>query len=167
MLNVRLRLATTDDIEPLGAIHRAAMRQHVEKTWGWDEEWQTTFFREHFPFGQRQVVEYRGTMAGMLDVVRHDEFLELANIMIAPQYHRMGIGSLLVGRVQEEAEQLGVPVKLQVLKVNVDAHRLYERLGFEGYDETETHFLMLWQGFTRPRADASEGLHRERSLGPS
>ena len=47
MLNVRLRLATTDDIEPLGAIHRAAMRQHVEKTWGWDEEWQTTFFREH------------------------------------------------------------------------------------------------------------------------
>ena len=167
MLEVSLRLATEDDMEPLGAIHRAAMREHVEKTWGWDEEWQRTFFRDNFPFGQRQVVEYEGTMVGMLDVVRHDDHLELANIMMAPNYHRMGIGSLLVGRLKDEANKLGVPVKLQVLKVNVDARRLYERLGFEHHDETETHFLMRWQRFTRPRADASESLHSERSPGPS
>ena len=150
MLNVSLRLATEADVEALGKIHRAAMRTHVEKTWGWDEEWQTTFFRDHFPFGQRQVVEDCGRMAGMLDVGRHGDHLELANIMIAPEFHRRGIGSWLIQQLQAEARLTGIPVKLQVLKVNVDARRLYERLGFERYNETETHLLMRWDdGLTR------------------
>ena len=156
MLNVALRLAKEPDVEPLREIHRAAMRRHVEKTWGWDEEWQKTFFREHFPFGQRQVVEYGGETAGMLDVIRHDDHIELANIMIAPKFHRNGIGSSLIRQLQNEARNVGVPIRLQVLKVNLDAQRLYERLGFERFGETESHYLMRWAA-ERSRARPAPG----------
>ena len=145
MREVTLRIATEGDVEALGVIHRAAMRGHVEQTWGWDEAWQTAFFREHFPFGQRQVIERGGETAGLLDVVRHEDHIELANIMIAPKYHRIGIGSALVRELQEEARQCDKPLLLQVLKVNLEAQRLYARLGFEQCGETETHFLMRWE----------------------
>lgn len=36
----------------------------------------------------------------------------------------------------------GVPAALQVLKVNVNALRLYLRAGFEIVTETDTHHLM-------------------------
>ena len=171
MREVTLRIATEEDVEPLGMIHRAAMRGHVEKTWGWDEAWQTAFFREHFPFGQRQVIERGGETAGLLDVVRHEDHIELANIMIAPRYHRMGIGSTLIRQLQEEARASRMPLRLQVLKVNVEAKKLYDRLEFERCGETETHFLMRWlpsgSGTTSAADGATLAQGSARTRGPS
>jgi len=33
-------------------------------------------------------------------------------------------------------------VSLRVLKVNLNAQKFYNKLGFEKYGETETHFLL-------------------------
>ena len=41
----------------------------------------------------------------------------------------------------EEADERGVPIRLQVLKVN-PASDLYERLGFRKIEVTETHIRM-------------------------
>ena len=42
-----------------------------------------------------------------------------------------------------QAKQRGLPVRLRVLHRNRARH-LYERHGFEGVGETETHWLMRW-----------------------
>jgi RimJ/RimL family protein N-acetyltransferase len=44
--------------------------------------------------------------------------------------------------VIEEARQLGLPLRLQVMKVNPRARTFYERLGFIHTGETDTHILM-------------------------
>lgn len=44
--------------------------------------------------------------------------------------------------IMEEARGLGLPVRLQVLKVNTRARALYERLGFRCTGHTGTHDLM-------------------------
>jgi hypothetical protein len=41
--------------------------------------------------------------------------------------------------------QLGLPVRLRVMKVNPRALAFYERLGFMRTGETDTHDLMEWQ----------------------
>jgi len=51
------------------------------------------------------------------------------------------LGAALVRGVTAVADVRGLPVRLQVLKIN-PARRLYERLGFVVTGETETHDLM-------------------------
>jgi ribosomal protein S18 acetylase RimI-like enzyme len=44
----------------------------------------------------------------------------------------------------EEARQLGLPIRLGVMKVNPRAGAFYQRLGFASTSETATHYLMEW-----------------------
>jgi len=44
-----------------------------------------------------------------------------------------------------EADQRGKPVALRVLKVNIRARDLYQRLGFGVTGETDTHYIMAYE----------------------
>lgn len=72
---VVLRAATLGDIEPLYVIHCAALKAYVKATWGWDEQWQANFLREHFKTVFCQVICYQGTrhwLSGRFDAARCD-----------------------------------------------------------------------------------------------
>jgi ribosomal protein S18 acetylase RimI-like enzyme len=143
-MDVTLRPATMDDVEPLFAIHRAAMRGYVELTYGpWDEPWQAAFFRDHFDVSVRQVILSRGAVAGFFDLVPHADHVYVSELVIAPACQQRGIGTQLLNETQATAATRGVPVRLQVLRVN-PARALYERLGFVTNGDTETHHLMEW-----------------------
>jgi ribosomal protein S18 acetylase RimI-like enzyme len=58
-----------------------------------------------------------------------------------PDWQNRGLGTTIIQDVIDRLRAPGIPVRLQVLKVN-PARRLYERLGFEIYDESDTHYLM-------------------------
>jgi ribosomal protein S18 acetylase RimI-like enzyme len=153
MTQLSLRPATQKDYDFLWWLHRATMRQYVEKTWGWDEAWQSQFFQEHFDPTTREIVESNGVPIGCITVERSEGLIFLAAIEIAPDYQNRGIGTKLIRALLDEANDRGVSVELSVLKVN-PARRLYERLGFAIVGETETHYLMRW----RP-ANAAEPGH--------
>ena len=143
-MEVTLRPATMDDVEPLFAIHRAAMRGYVELTYGpWDEPWQAAFFRDHFDTNVRQVILSGGEVAGFFDLVPHDDHLYVSELVIASTCQQRGIGTQLLSETQASAAAKGMPVRLQVLHVN-PARALYERLGFVTNGDTATHHLMEW-----------------------
>lgn len=143
-MDVTLRPATIEDLKPLFAIHRAAMRGYVELTYGpWNDPWQAAFFRDHFDTSVRQVVLAQGEVAGFLDLVPRDDDLYVSELVIDPVCQRRGIGTHLLRETQASAAAKGMPVRLQVLRVN-PARALYERLGFVTNGETETHQLMEW-----------------------
>jgi ribosomal protein S18 acetylase RimI-like enzyme len=137
-----LRPANPDDLEVLYAIHRAAMKKYVERTWGWDEDWQARYFREQFDAATRQVICCAGVVAGFLDVRDASDSVYLVNIEFAPEFQGRGIGTRLICELLARAAARSVPVKLQVLKANPSAQALYARLGFRATDETETHVRM-------------------------
>jgi ribosomal protein S18 acetylase RimI-like enzyme/acyl dehydratase len=135
------RPATPDDADTLFAINRQAMRDYVTQTWGeWDDDWQAARFREQVP-AHRQVIEVDGEPAGFFDLERRDGYFYVAEIVIAPPHQGARIGTALLESVRQRAAAAGLPVRLQVLKVN-PARLLYERLGYEVTAETETHYLM-------------------------
>jgi ribosomal protein S18 acetylase RimI-like enzyme len=135
--------ATPDDLGQLYDIHRAASQDIVAKAWGqWDEPWQREYFREHFDYASRQVIELDQRPIGFLDVVYHADHVFLAAIEIDPAYQRQGIGTALIRDILANAAALRLVVRLQVLKVNERARALYERLGFVETGQTKTHYLM-------------------------
>jgi ribosomal protein S18 acetylase RimI-like enzyme len=142
MTEVRLRPATVDDVDWLYTLHRAALGRYVAETWGWDEDAQAQFFRRQFDPTRRQVIVCDGCDAGFLDVERRDDCVALVNIELAPDWQGRGVGSQIIRGLLEEACWWGVPVRLQVLRVNDRARSLYERLGFVVIGETATHFQM-------------------------
>ncbi len=140
---IRVRAAAATDYDFLWWLHQVTMKDYVDRTWGWDHEFQATRFRDAFATDQTelQIVQCAAESIGYIRVVEEPARLFLAAIEIAPSYQRRGIGTSLIEGVCGRADSMGLPVELQVLKVN-PATQLYERLGFTTQGETETHYLM-------------------------
>lgn len=118
------------------------MQAYVAQTWGqWDEAWQSQYFRQHFKPSAHQIIVLHGQDIGAISVVRRDTDIFLGTIELLPAHQGQGIGTQLIKALIDEAHQKGIPLTLQVLKVN-PARRLYERLGFSIIGETTTHYQM-------------------------
>ena len=138
----QLRPATGGDYDFLYALQRVTYREYVIQTWGvWDEAWQQDYFHAHFDPAREQIIVVDRQDAGAISVDRRPGELFLANIQILPAYQNGGLGTALIRQLLAEAQRRGVPMVLQVLRVN-PARRLYERLGFRVVEETPTHFVM-------------------------
>ena len=79
-----------------------------------------------------------GLAVGLLRVSERESAVFIDQVEITPKYQGQGIGTSLINDLLAR----GRPVDLGVLKVNVDARRFYERLGFRVTGETETHYNM-------------------------
>jgi ribosomal protein S18 acetylase RimI-like enzyme len=144
-MNFTLRAATGGDRAWLWATKRRCLRPYVEQTWGtWDDTSQQAGFDGKFDPAEIQVIAVDGRDAGYLSVARGKQEFQLFNLMINPEFQNQGLGATVLRGLLAEARSLGIPVRLQVLRVN-PARRLYERLGFAVTEVTPTHFRMRWQ----------------------
>ncbi len=144
-MNLSYRAASQDDFAFLFNLHRAAMRDPVEETFGpWDDAWQVDYFQKHFDPAVLKIIQYRGDDVGVLYVQGRVEELFLASLEILPAYQRRGIGTAVIRELIAEAKRQGKPVALQVLKANRAARSLYQRLGFGVTGENDTHYIMAY-----------------------
>lgn len=144
-LRVRItyRPAQPADLDFLFDMHRATTRRLVEDTWGqWDEPWQRQRFEQVFKPEELLIIQAEGADVGVLRVQDRAEEIFLAVIEILPAYQKRGIGTQVIRQLLARAERQQKPVALRVLKANVDARRLYQRLGFGVTGETETHYIL-------------------------
>ncbi len=147
---VQRRPAREVDREFFYELNRATMRDYVVATWGaWDEDFQHRYFDEHFASGSTDILENDGQPVGILRIEQHETAIFLAEIQILPAHQGRGIGARLMKQAIAHAEAASLPLALQVLKVNVRARALYERLGLHVTGETDTHHLM--STYRRPR----------------
>ena len=144
-LSPQLRPARLDDAEFLWALHRQTLRAAVEQTWGpWDDAAQRQYFDLGFAPAHTSIILLAGCPVGRLDVQRSPADIFLGLIEILPELQGRGLGSRLVQGLQAEARTARLPIRLQVLKANAAAGRLYQRLGFATTGQTTTHHLMQW-----------------------
>jgi ribosomal protein S18 acetylase RimI-like enzyme len=145
-----LRPATARDREYLFSLHRATMRDVIERTWGtWDEAWQRAHFEARFDPPGISVITVEGRDVGTLWLERRPAELYVAEIQVSPEMQGRGIGTAVLLTVLARAGAEALPVTLQVLRANAGARRLYERLGFRVTGEAEPHVLMRHDGSGR------------------
>jgi ribosomal protein S18 acetylase RimI-like enzyme len=118
------------------------MKEYVEKTWGWDERFQEDYFKNHFKPEKTKIIIYDSQDIGILVTEVGDSKLTIVEIQIKPEFQCKGIGTRILKDIIENGRENGFEARLGVLKVNEKARKLYEKLGFDIYEETETHFLM-------------------------
>ncbi len=92
-----------------------------------------------------RIILFKDQPIGRLIVARTDEEIRLADVALLPEYRRGGTGTALVKDLMTEAGNTQRPIRLQVEKPNVQARRLYDRLGFATAGENDTHFQMEYQ----------------------
>jgi ribosomal protein S18 acetylase RimI-like enzyme len=152
-VSVTLRPACADDEGFLLALY-ASTRQDEMAAWGWPAAQQEIFLRlQYLALQQRYAAERdrsehriilrEGVPVGRILVIRSADEIRLADIALLPEQRSTGIGSALIGDLQEEAVRTGLPVRLHVTRDN-RAARLYERLGFVVIGDTGSHFKMEW-----------------------
>ncbi len=135
---ISFRQIAAGDFDFLWRLHNAALKEYVEKIWGWDEERQRRLFAESFDTKNGEIIVVGDTDAGYLWAIEKESETFLVSIRILPEYQNRGIGTKIIKAVLTQSKK---PVSLQILKIN-PAQNLYKRLGFETIGETETHFLM-------------------------
>ncbi|MBD2099956.1 N-acetyltransferase [Leptolyngbya sp. FACHB-261] len=138
---IKLRVATPEDYGFLYALHCTTMHDYIEATWGWDEVWQQSYFKQHLRPEANQIIVLNGHEIGRVEVDYKEDGVHIGNIQILPEYQSKGIGSLIILKIIRQAQRQEHPVTLQVLKVN-PARRLYERLDFVVEGEDDAHFKM-------------------------
>ena len=138
---IDFRQATEEDFDFLYAMHIATMKDYVDQTWGWDNAFQESLFRERYIPNQIQVITFDGKDIGMISLEERDEDVFLRAIEIISSHQGQGVGARIIQAIIDDAASKKKPVSLSVLKVN-PAKKLYERLDFSTIEETDTHFIM-------------------------
>jgi GNAT superfamily N-acetyltransferase len=129
MPQYQTRPAKLEDEPFLYACYKQTMREYVERTWGWNEEFQRASFVEHLPWQRFQIIAIGPIAVGGACILESLTCMELEMIFIDPRFQRRGIGSDFVTDILIRARQERRSVALRVLKVN-PARTLYQRLGF-------------------------------------
>lgn len=138
---MKLRPTTPEDAEFLYQLLKATMREYVDQTWGWDEDWQRAYFEMRFDPAKNQIIVLDNHDIGVIATEKSEDEILLSSLYILPEYQGRGIGTRLIKELLARAFRDGLAVGLRVLKVN-PARRLYERLGFVVVEEKDTHYYM-------------------------
>lgn len=154
-MSLELRPVTPED-EPFLFEVYSGTRAEEMSAWGWDAAQREAFLkmqfmaqRRSYEMQQRQarhsIILFEGQPAGRLYVVRSEDAIHLTDISLLEEYRGRGIGTRLITELLEEAARGGVPCRLQVLKSNAAARRLYERLGFAELAGDAMYSEMEWR----------------------
>jgi 8-oxo-dGTP pyrophosphatase MutT (NUDIX family)/ribosomal protein S18 acetylase RimI-like enzyme len=136
-----LRPATHGDREFLYELHKAALGLYIAETWGWDESFQRAHFDERFDPAPRRLILWKGASIGCFTYRVEEDAIELDYIAVLPEFQSGGIGTRLIGQLIDRSEQMGLPIRLHVLRAN-PARALYERLGFVTTREDDARCYM-------------------------
>jgi ribosomal protein S18 acetylase RimI-like enzyme len=152
-VGVTLRPAGADDEGFLLALYASTRRDEMA-AWGWKAAQMEIFLRMQFlalqqryaaerDHSEHRIILREDVPVGRILIIRSADEIRLADIALLPEHRCTGIGSALIGDLQEEAARAGLPVRLHVTRDN-RAARLYERLGFVVIGDTDSHFKMEW-----------------------
>lgn len=146
-----LRPISPDDQDFLFQLYADTRRPEVA-AFGWPAAQQDVFLRMQFtaqqqwyqmayPGAEHHLILVDGEPAGRILVFREPDANRLVDIALLSHFRNRRIGTQLLQDLMSKSAQLGLSVRLQVLKANPARH-LYSRLGFAQTGEDAMYFQM-------------------------
>ena len=93
------------------------------------------------------MVKDQGEMVAFLSIeVHHEEveYIYLDDLSVTEIYRDKGIGTALIRNAEEYAKEIQISeICFHVEKSNTEAFRLYQRLGYEIYEDQGSRYLMI------------------------
>lgn len=91
-----------------------------------------------------QVIYIENQPIGRLRIVRGEE-IYIGGMQILPEHRGRGIGTALLKNLIEESNKTTKPIRLEVFHSNLQALRLYEKVGFKVIAENDQQKIMVYQ----------------------
>ena len=129
------------DFEPLLAIRIEVMREHLERVFRYKPSRARRIFREHFGEPGLRLIMIGDETAGCVGFRVGQAEIKIDSFYLARRYHNRGLGTEIVRVLLAEADALGLPIELDVLRGS-PADRFYERHGFvrQSEDDIEANY---------------------------
>jgi GNAT superfamily N-acetyltransferase len=144
-MQIRLIPATESDRTFFRNVHHLAYRDVIESMFGWDEKSQDHYADIDFNSRNPHIIQYEEKPVGVLGWQEKQDHIWFGPIFVLPQFQNKGIGSFLVKQFIENAEAKNIALRLQTLRMNERAKKLYERLGFIVLSSNEIHWHMEYK----------------------
>ncbi len=122
--------------------HHIAYRPVIESMFGWDEKAQDNYADKDFDERSPHIILFENQKAGVIGWQDKPDYIWFGPIFILPEYQGNGIGSILVKQFMDRANTENISLKLQTLKMNLGAKKLYEKLGFKVILESDIYWQM-------------------------
>lgn len=138
------RKCTLEDFDFLLKLKKENFKWYVDNIWGWRDEDQKQRLKQDLEehLEQKRIIIINNKMVGSYSVhTTENGDLFINEISILKEYQNKGIGRKILEEQLKKNHEKGIRTILQVFKDN-PAKKLYERLGFKVYGETETHYQM-------------------------
>lgn len=94
------------------------------------------------------VVEDGGRVIGYVAAIPLGEgSADIESLAVDPDYHRMGIGTVLMEKIEEVLTENGISMSiLEVRDKNIEAIEFYRKLGYETIDHLPTYYQEIYRG---------------------
>jgi GNAT superfamily N-acetyltransferase len=160
--SISLRAACDNDRLFAFAVKKAAFRVYIEPIWGWDEAFQIEFHKKDWDEHRPEIIRLGERDIGTIEIWRRKNDIHLGEFYLFPEFQKQGIGSHFMTLLVKEADSKGVPVLLEVIKIN-PVQALYSRFGFSIIGETRTHYQMKKEPKTSEPTTRAAVAHLDRS----
>jgi ribosomal protein S18 acetylase RimI-like enzyme len=142
MLNVTLRPVPEGgvDTRALFALYESSLREHIDRTFGWDEAFQRDRFDKSYCDAEFSLIDSGLATVGYCVVKRETESLHLSLLLVQPEFQNRGIGRVVMQTLMSQAAEHNRPLTLSCFLRNEGAMRFYEQLGFSIVSRDE-HFV--------------------------
>ncbi len=139
------RQANDNDFDFTFKVKINSTKQLVEKIWGWDDTIQLNYHKNQFnPYKIKIIIDEKQEV-GYISTSVNENILFIENILIDTPFQGKKIGTKVLIDTIKSAVAQKKSVELQVFKINDRAKKLYERLNFQTFGETELHYKMRFE----------------------
>ena len=131
-----------DDFEELVSVRIEAMRASLERIGRFDPQRARQRLLDGFAPEFTRHILVDGQRVGFVTVKPGANELSLEHFYVRLACQGRGIGSWVIGTIFEEADRLGLPMRVSALRGS-DSNRFYSRHGFVRAEETEWDIYYL------------------------
>jgi len=144
-MQIKLIPATEKDRAFFRNVHHLAYRDVIEPMFGWDEKKQDHYADMDFDSRNPHIIQYEEKPVGVIGWQEKHDHIWFGPIFVLPQFQNKGIGSFLVKQFIKDSEEKNIALRLQTLRMNERAKKLYERLGFTVLSASGVHWQMEYK----------------------
>ena len=140
---MQFRKCKYSDADYILKLKELCIKWYIEIIYGWNTEVQRekTIHELQKHKDDMRILIKDGKDIGVTTFYEENNQYVVGLIMIHPEYQGEGLGSKIIKEYIDLAKKSNKKIKIKVYKEN-PAKRLYERLGFEIYNEDDTHLYL-------------------------
>lgn len=142
VINYDLRQATMEDKEFVYSLKKLVLKDYIDEIWGWDEDYQRKDFEVYYNPVNNKIITWNNSGIGILETTEDSDEIHIIEIAILQEYQGTGIGTNVLKQIIDNSKARDKRVKIVCFRINVEAKKLYLKLGFKVVEETKTHYIL-------------------------